>query len=335
MAPSRRSFLGAALAAVAAPSARLARAADPDPLPSWNDLASKRAILDFVARTTTEGSPDFVKPYDRIAVFDNDGTLWPEQPWPFEGMFAVARVKAMAPAHPEWKTEQPFKDLLAGNVKGLIDQGLPAVIKLVAVTHTGMTTAAFDATVREWVATAKHPRFDRLYVDLAYRPMLEVLAYLRAKGYKTFIVSGGGAEFMRVWADKVYGIPPEQVVGTMFKMRYELKDDRTELHILPGVMLVDDKGGKPVGIEQVTGRRPVMCFGNSDGDLEMLQWTTVGRTPSFGLIVHHTDAVREWAYDQETHSSGKLVKALEQAPERGWTVVDMKADWKRVFAFEQ
>ncbi|MBX9625119.1 MAG: haloacid dehalogenase-like hydrolase [Gemmataceae bacterium] len=337
MTPTRRSFLGTAALAGVLPALRPGLAKQPaDPLPAWNDCPSKRAILDFVAKTTTEGGPDFVKPYDRVAVFDNDGTLWPEQPWPFEGVFAADRVRAMAAAeHPEWKTTQPFKDIIDGNVKGLIDQGLPAVIKLVAVTHTGMTTAQFDKTVRDWIATARHPRFDRPYTDLAYKPMLEVLAFLRANGYKTFIVSGGGAEFMRVWADKVYGIPPEQVVGTMFKMEYQLKGDRPDLCILPEVMLVDDKGGKPVGIEQVMGRRPVMCFGNSDGDLQMLQWTTIGRKPSFGLIVHHTDAVREWAYDKETHSSGKLVEALKQAPERGWTVVDMKADWKQVFTFKE
>lgn len=337
MTPSRRSFFGAALAASGGYFPHLARAADgADPLPSWNDVASKKAVLDFVAKTTTEGSPDFVKPYDRIAVFDNDGTLWPEQPWPVEAEFAVARVKAMAAGpHPEWKTEQPFKDILDGNIKGLIDQGMPAIIKLMAVTHTGMTTAEFDASVKAWAATAKHPRFNRPFLDLAYQPMLEVLAFVRSKGYKTFIVSGGGAEFMRVWSDKVYAIPPEQVVGTMFQLEYQLKGDKPDLFIQPKLMLVDDKGGKPVGIEQVMGRRPVMCFGNSDGDLEMLQWTTIGRKPAFGLIVHHTDAVREWAYDKETHSSGKLVKALEQAPERGWTVVNMKTDWKTIFTFEK
>ncbi len=336
MTPTRRLFLGTAALAGTSPGLRrgLARPVA-DPLPAWNDCPSKRAVLDFVARTTAEGGPDFVKPYDRIAVFDNDGTLWPENPVPFELAYAFDRVKADAPDHPAWKDTQPFKAVLENDAPTFVALGKKGLVEVLLATHTGMTTAAFDAKVKEWIATARHPRFDRLYTELAYKPMLEVLAYLRANGYKTFIVSGGGAEFMRVWADKLYGIPPEQVVGTMFKMEYRLKADRPELFILPDVMLVDDKGGKPVGIEQVMGRRPVMCFGNSDGDLEMLQWTTIGRRPSFGLIVHHTDAEREWAYDAHPKSSGKLVEALKQAPERGWTVVDMKADWKTIYAFEK
>jgi len=306
-----------------------------DPLPSWNDGPAKSAILAFVEKVTTEGGPDFVKPYDRIAVFDNDGTLWPENPVPFELAFAFDRVQAEAAKHPEWKTKQPFKAVFEKDYPTLVALGKPGLVELLLATHSGMTTEQFDSSVNDWIATAKHPRFKRLYSELAYQPMLEVLTLFRAKGFKTFIVSGGGAEFMRVWSEQVYGIPPEQVVGTMFKTKYVLRDDHPTLEILPEVFFVDDKGGKPVGIEQVMGRRPIACFGNSDGDWEMLQWTTIGRKLSFGLIVHHTDAEREYAYDAHPKSSGKLVEALVAAPKRGWTVVDMKQDWKRIFAFDE
>jgi phosphoserine phosphatase len=306
-----------------------------DPLPSWNEGPAKKAILDFVAKVTRDGGPNFVPIPQRIATFDNDGTLWPENPVPFEVAFIFDRVKADAPKHPEWKEKEPFKAVLENNLPGLMAQGMKGLLELLYATHAGMTTEQFDRTASDWIATAKHPRFGRLYTGLAYQPMRELLAYLRANGFKTFIVSGGGAEFMRVFVEKMYGIPPEQVVGTMLKTKFELRDGTPMLTILPEVVFIDDKAGKPVGIHQLIGRRPLAAFGNSDGDLQMLQWTTIGRNPSFGLIVHHTDAEREYAYDKTPRSSGKLVKALEEAPRQRWTVVDMKKDWKKVFAFEK
>lgn len=305
-----------------------------DPLPSWNDGPAKRSILDFVAKVTTEGSPDFVPAPQRIATFDNDGTLWPENPLPFEVAFIFDRVKRDAPRHPEWKTTQPFKSVLDNDLPGLWAQEKKGLFELVLATHAGMTIDEFEEHVREWIATAKHPRYGRLYSELAYQPMLEVLAYLRASGFKTFIVSGGGSAFMRVFVERLYGIPPEQVVGTMFKTKFELRDGIPALAIEPEAVFIDDKAGKPVGIHQVIGRRPLAAFGNSDGDWQMLQWTTIGRQPSFGLIVHHTDAQREYAYDKVTKSSGKLIEALAEAPRRGWTVVDMRKDWKKIFAFD-
>lgn len=306
-----------------------------DPLPSWNEGSAKKSILDFVVRVTAKDGKDYVKPSERIAVFDNDGTLWPEDPLPFELAFAFDRVKEMAIKKPEWKDKQPFKAVIDDDLPSLLKLGKKGIIELVLATHAGMTTEAFDRSVRDWIASAKHTRWKKPYTDLTYQPMQEVLKLLRANGFKTFIVSGGGAEFMRVWSERVYGIPPEQVVGTMFKTKFELHDDKTALTILPDVVFIDDKAGKPVGIHQVIGRRPIATFGNSDGDLEMLQWTTIGRKPSFGLIVHHTDAEREYAYDKAPKSSGKLVEALKQAPKRGWTVVDMKKDWKKIFAFDK
>lgn len=306
-----------------------------DPLPSWNSGTAKQAILDFVRKTTKEGGPEFVPVGERIAVFDNDGTLWPENPLPFELAFALDRVKSEAAKHPEWKEKQPFKAVLENDHPALVASGKKGLVELILATHTGMTTAEFDLSVKEWITTAKHPRYGKLYTELGYAPMLEVLAHLRANGYKTFIVSGGVSDFMRVWAEKMYGIPPEQVVGTMFETAFELKDDQPRLRILPKIALIDDHGGKPVGIRQVIGRQPVMGFGNSDGDLQMLQWTTIGRKPSFGLIVHHTDEEREYAYDEKPKSSGKLIEGLKEAPTRSWTVVDMKRDWNRVFRFDQ
>jgi phosphoglycolate phosphatase-like HAD superfamily hydrolase len=308
--------------------ADIARAADA--LPSWNDTASKRAVVAFVEKVTTAGSPDFVPPAERIAVFDNDGTLWAEQPVYFQLAFALDRVKALAPQHPEWKEKEPFASLLKGDLKGVLAQGEKGLAEILAVTHSGMTTEEFDAIVKDWLATARHPRFQRPYTDLAYQPMLELLAYLRVKGFKTFIVSGGGVEFMRAFAEKVYGIPPEQVVGSSGKQRFELRDGTPVLLKLPSVDFVDDKEGKPVGIQRFIGRRPIFAFGNSDGDLQMLQWTAAGRGARFMGLVHHTDAKREWAYDRQSHI-GRLDKALDEARSRGWTVVDMKADWKTVF----
>jgi len=304
-----------------------------DPLPSWNDTATKKAIITFVDRVTKEGSPDFVAPAERIAVFDNDGTLWAEQPMYFQGLFLVDRVKALAPQHPEWRTKEPFASLLKGDMKGVAAAGEKGAIEMLAATHTGMTTEEFEQMMRDWTATAKHPKTGRLYTEMVYQPMLELLAYLRANGFKTFIVSGGGIEFMRPWTEKVYGIPPEQVVGSSVKLKFEMRDGRPVLVKLPAVDLNDDKEGKPVGIQSRIGRRPIAAFGNSDGDLQMLQWTTAGSGPRFALIVHHTDTEREWAYDRKSHV-GKLDKAWDEAVAKGWTVVDMKNDWKRVFPWE-
>ena len=317
----------ATLAALAVTAA--ARA--PDPLPSWNDGAAKKAILQFVARVTQEGSPDFVPPAERIAVFDNDGTLWAEQPMYFQGFFVLDRVKALAPQHPQWKTKEPFASLLKGDMKGVAAAGEKGAVELLAATHTGMTTEEFTRTVSDWIATARHPGTGKLYTEMVYQPMLELLAYLRANGFKTFIVSGGGIDFMRPWTERVYGIPPEQVVGSSVKTRFEMRGNTPVLVKLPEIDLNDDKEGKPIGIHSRIGRRPIAAFGNSDGDLAMLQWTAAGAGPHFCLYVHHTDAQREWAYDRASHI-GRLDKGLDEAKARGWTVVSMRDDWKTIFA---
>jgi haloacid dehalogenase-like hydrolase len=308
--------------------------AQADPLPSWNDGAAKSAITNFVARVSTQGGPDFVPPDQRIATFDNDGTLWIEQPMYVQFAFVLDRVKALAPQNPAWKTKQPFKAVLDGDMKALAASGEKGLVELMAVTHAGMTVDEFAKLVTEWLATARHPRFKRPYTELVYQPMLEVLAYLRANGFKTFIVSGGGIEFMRPWTEKVYGIPPEQVVGSSIKTKFQMRDGQPVLFRLPQINFIDDKTGKPVGINQHIGRRPIAAFGNSDGDLEMLQWTTMsGSGARLGLIVHHTDAEREYAYDRQSHV-GKLDLALDGAAVNKWTLADMKKDWKRVFAFD-
>jgi len=304
-----------------------------DPLPSWNETASKKAIITFVERVTKQGSPDFVPEAERIATFDNDGTLWAEQPMYFQLLFALYRVKVLAPQHPEWATTEPFTSLLKGDVKGALAGGEPALMKIVVETHTGMDSVEFSQIVLDWIATAKHPTTGRLFTEMAYQPMLELTAYLRANAFKTFIVSGGGIDFMRPWTEKVYGIPPEQVVGSSGKTRFELRDARPVLMRLPEIDFINDGPGKPVGINAHIGRRPIAAFGNSDGDLQMLEWAKGGGGVRFALIVHHTDAEREWAYDRKS-SVGKLDKALDAAQTEGWTVVDMKNDWKRVFAFE-
>ena len=307
--------------------------AQADPLPSWNDGACKSSITSFVARVTTQGGPDFVPPDQRIATFDNDGTLWVEQPMYVQLAFILDRVRALAPQNPTWKTRQPFKAVLDGDMKALAASGEKGLIELMAVTHAGMTVDEFTRTVSEWLATARHPRFRRPYTELVYQPMLEVLAYLRANGFKTFIVSGGGIEFMRPWTETIYGIPPEQVVGSSIKTRFEMRDGQPRLFRLPQINFIDDKAGKPVGINQHIGRRPVAAFGNSDGDLQMLQWTTMsGSGVRLGLIVHHTDAEREYAYDRRSHF-GRLDLALDAAAVDKWALADMKKDWKRVFAF--
>jgi hypothetical protein len=303
-----------------------------DTLPSWNDTAAKKAIFDFVERVTKQGSPDFVPPAERIATFDNDGTLWAEQPLYSQLLFALDRVKALAPQHPEWKTTEPFASLLKSDVKGALAGGEPALMKIVVATHSGMSSAEFDRIVLDWIGTAKHPVTKRLYTEMVYQPMLELTAYLRANGFKTFIVSGGGIDFMRPWTEKVYGIPPEQVVGSSGKTKFQMVDGKPVLMRLPEIDFINDGPGKPVGINEHIGRRPIAAFGNSDGDMQMLQYTTGGSGPHFGLIVHHTDAEREWAYDR-TSQVGKLDKALDTAPVAGWTVVDMKNDWKTIFPF--
>jgi phosphoglycolate phosphatase-like HAD superfamily hydrolase len=315
------------LVALASLGAAEARAADP--LPSWNAGASRDAIVQFVSKVTRPG-PDFVPAAERIATFDNDGTLWAEQPMYFQLAFALDRVKALAPQHPEWKDKEPFASLLKGDLKGALAGGEPAILQIVVATHAGTTTDEFDAIVRDWVKTAKHPRTGRLYTEMVYQPMLELLAYLRAQQFKTFIVSGGGIDFMRPWAEKAYGIPPEQVVGSSIKAKLEMRDGKPVLVRLPELNFIDDKEGKPVGIHQHIGRRPILAFGNSDGDLQMLQWTTAGSGARLALIVHHTDADREWAYDRTSHI-GRLDKALDEAQAKGWTVVDMKKDWKVVY----
>jgi len=301
-----------------------------DPLPSWNDGKTKEAIIDFVTRVTTEGSPDFVPVPQRIATFDNDGTLWAEQPIYFQLFFAIDRVKALAPQHPEWNTQEPFASLLKGDVKNALSGGMKSVGEIVMATHAGMTTDEFEVIVRDWIATAKHPVTGRRFTEMVYQPMLELLEYLRANGFKTFIVSGGGIEFMRPWTEAVYGIPPEQVVGSSIVTKFELRDGVPVLVRQPKLDFVDDKEGKPVGINLHIGRRPIAAFGNSDGDLQMLQYTAGGDGARFLLYVHHTDAEREWAYDRDS-TVGKLDQGLDVARERGWTVVDMKNDWKLIF----
>jgi phosphoserine phosphatase len=305
-----------------------------DPLSSWNDGKAKQSVVAFVEKVTKEGSPDFVPAPERIATFDNDGTLWAEQPMYFQLLFALDRVKTLAPQHPEWKDKEPFASLLKGDVKGALAGGEPAIFQIVMATHAGMTTEEFEKIVKDWIATARHPKTKKPYTEMVYQPMLDLLAYLRLNGFKTFIVSGGGAEFMRPWTEKVYGIPPEQVIGSSIKTKFEMRDGKPVLVRLPEINFIDDKAGKPVGINSQIGRRPIAAFGNSDGDLEMLQWATAGEGARLAVIIHHTDAEREWAYDR-TSSVGKLDKALDEAKAKGWTVVDMKKDWKRIFPFEK
>ena len=312
-----------------------AEPAKSEALSSWDDGTSKKAIVDFVARVTREDGPDFVKPEERIATFDHDGTLWAEQPMYFQIAFAMDRVRALAPKHPDWKTKQPFKAVLDRDIKALAALGETGFVKIMAVTHTGMTTADFSQIVAAWIATARHPRFNRLYTELVYQPMLELLSFLRANSFKTFIVSGGGVEFMRVFTERVYGIPPEQVVGSSGIVRYQMQPNYKPVLIKEGkIEFVDDGPGKPVGINRFIGKRPVFAFGNSDGDQQMLEWTAAGTGARFMGLVHHTDAEREWAYDRKS-PIGRLDKAWDEAVKRGWTVTNMKTEWKKVFAFEQ
>jgi phosphoserine phosphatase len=328
----------AALLAIAAFTAASSRAAGP--LPSWNDTATRKAIVEFVEKVTTEGSPDFVPPAERIATFDNDGTLWPSHPMYIQLAFVLDRIKAMAPQHPEWKNTPPFKAVLAGDLGALAAAGEEGMVELVMASHAGMTTGEFEAIVADWFKKARHPRFKRRYTELAYQPMLELLAYLRANGFKTYIVSGGGVEFMRPMTEAVYGIPPEQVVGSTVKTRYEIKDGKPVLMRLPEIDFIDDKAGKPVGINNNIGRRPIAAFGNSSGDREMLEWTGAGAGARLMMLVFHDDAVREYAYGPadglpDTKFGTFPESLMQEAEKKGWVVISMKNDWKRVFAFEQ
>jgi phosphoglycolate phosphatase-like HAD superfamily hydrolase len=303
-----------------------------DPLPSWREGAAKAAIIEFVAGVTRRDGPTYSPPAARIAVFDNDGTLWAEQPAYFQLLFAVDRIKALAPQRPEWKEKEPYASILKGDVKRALASGEHALQEILAATHAGSTTDEFDAVVKEWLATARHPRFKRPYTDIVYQPMLELLRYLRENEFRTFIVSGGGVEFLRAFAEETYGIPPEQVIGSSGKQKFELRDGKPVLVKLPAVDFVDDKEGKPINIQKIIGRRPLAAFGNSDGDLAMLQWTCSGEGARLCLFVHHTDAEREWAYDRQSHI-GRLDKGLEQAQRDGWIVVSMRTDWRRIFPF--
>jgi hypothetical protein len=328
----RRRFLAFVLAFAAGLAGGAPALAQTDPLPSWNEGSAKQAIISFVRATTTQGSPRFVPPAERIATFDNDGTLWAEQPLYFQLLFALDRVKALAPRHPEWKTKEPFASLLKGDVRKALAGGEKAIAEIVMVTHAGMTTEEFEEIVKDWIATAKHPKTGRLFTQMVYQPMLELLAYLRANGFKTFIVSGGGIEFMRPWTERVYGIPPEQVVGSSIKTKYEMRDGKPVLVRLPEIDFIDDKTGKPVGINSHIGRRPVAAFGNSDGDRQMLEWTQGGGGARLMMLVHHDDAAREWAYGPKSKIGTFSDSLMAEAGKQGWVVISMKNDWKIIFA---
>ena len=330
MLKSQRALLRSCIGFVFIAATLICGHAQTDPLPSWNDTAPKKAIETFVDKVTKEGSPDFVPVDERIATFDNDGTLWVEQPMYVQLAFIIDRVRQLAPQHPEWKTTQPFKGVLDGDIKAVMATGEKGLMQLMAATHAGMSVDEFHKIVTDWLATAQHPRFKRPYTQCVYQPMLELLSYLRANGFKTYIVSGGGVEFMRPWTEKVYGVPPEQVVGSSIKTKWQMVDGNPVLIRLPEMNFIDDKEGKPVAINQFIGRRPIAAFGNSDGDQQMLQWTAAGDGARFMLLVHHTDAEREYAYDRKS-AFGQLDKALDEANARGWTVVDMKNDWKTIF----
>jgi phosphoserine phosphatase len=304
-----------------------------DPLSSWNEGPSKESILRFVEVVTAEGGAEFVPPLDRIAVFDNDGTLWSEKPYYFQLAFALDRIKALAPQHPEWQEQQPFKAVLEDDLEGFLAGGMKAILDVLVVTHGGNTTDEFEQVVSDWIDSARHPRTGRLYTEMVYQPMLELLDYLRANDFQTYIVSGGGIEFMRAWVEDVYDIPPEQVIGSSIETKFEMREDGPVLVRIPKVDFVDDNEGKPVGIHKFIGRRPILAFGNADGDHQMLQWTAAGAGARFMGLVHHTDAEREWAYDRDS-LVGRLDKALDDAQEKGWTVVDMKREWQVIYPFD-
>lgn len=335
MADFQRWPAGLAIACLAALMSVLAGCAQTasDPLPSWNDGVAKQDIVTFVARVTEAGSPDYVPPAERIAVFDNDGTLWAEQPLYFQTFFIFDRIRALAPQHPEWTDQEPFASVLRGDPQAALAGGDAALVAMALATQAGMTTDEFRALAGDWIATARHPATGRLFTEMTYAPMLELLSYLRANGFKTFIVSGGGVEFMRAWSERVYGIPPEQVIGSSVRTRFELRDGVPAIVRLPELAFRNDAAGKPAAIQHHIGRRPIAAFGNSDGDLPMLQWTCTAPGPRFCLFVHHTDADREWAYDRRS-DIGRLDRGLDAARAGGWTIVSIRSDWKRVFAFE-
>lgn len=304
-----------------------------EPLPSWRETAPRAALMSFVEQVTTEGSKQFVPAEQRIAVFDNDGTLWSEQPIYFQLLFAFDELKRMAPDHPEWKDQQPYKAVLENDQQTLAATGMDGLMKIVGVTHTGMSTEAFIGRAKAWLAKARHPKSGKPFTEMTYQPMHELLDYLRSKGFKTYIVSGGETAFMRAFAEEVYGIPPEQVIGTNFVTQYQMIDGQPGLLRTPKLAHNDDGPGKPESIDSIIGRRPILAFGNSDGDLQMLQWTAAGKGARFMGLVHHTDAAREWAYDRQS-KIGRLDKALDEAKSQGWTVVDMASDWARIYPFE-
>ena len=306
-------------------------AAATDPLPSWNDGKTKQSIVEFVHRATTPGNPGFVPASERVATFDNDGTLWAEQPMYFQLFFVVDRVKELAPQHPEWKSQEPYASILKGDMKAMFAGGEKSILEVVTATHAGMSTTEFEALVKKWIATARHPVTKRLFTEMVYQPMLELLAYLRANGFKTFIVSGGGIEFMRPWTEAVYGIPPDQVVGSSIKTQYQMTDKGPVLMRLPELNFIDDKGGKPVGINSHIGMRPVAAFGNSDGDQQMLEWTQAGGDARLMMLVHHDDAAREWAYGPKSPIGTFSDALMTEANERGWVVISMKNDWKVIY----
>ena len=327
------SYLRTCVLLAMGPAILAGRVALADPLPSWNEGSAKQALVEFVRAVTDKSSPKYVPPEQRIATFDNDGTLWAEQPMYFQGFFAFDRVKTLAPQHPEWKERQPFKAILENDRKALLASGEKGAVEVLMASHAGMTTQEFERIVKDWLATAKHLRFNRPFTDLVYQPMLEVIAFLRTNGFKTFIVSGGGIEFVRTFSEERYGIPPEQVIGSSIVTKFEVRDGRPVLVREPKLDFIDDGPGKPVGIQKFIGRRPIAAFGNSDGDLQMLQWTAAGQGSRFMFLVRHTDAEREWTYDRQS-PIGRLDKALDEAQRHGWTVVDMKRDWKQVFPFK-
>lgn len=301
-----------------------------DPLPSWNNGIAKQSILDFVSETTDPESGTFIPLSERIVVFDNDGTLWSEQPYYFQLQFAIDRIRQLAPGHPEWKNQQPFKAVLEDDITAIMESGVPGLLQLVIASHTGMNAMEFKAIVRDWISTARHPKTGKLYREMVYQPMLEVLDHLRENGFKTYIVSGGGTDFIRPWAEDVYGVPPEQVIGSTIKTEFTMVDGNPEIIRLGEISVINDKEAKPLEIEKIIGKRPVAAFGNSDGDLQMLQWTAAGEGKRLLVYIHHTDAEREWAYDRDSHV-GKFDKGLDEAAARTWTVVDMKKDWKFIY----
>jgi haloacid dehalogenase-like hydrolase len=333
MKKSQNPFVTLVLSLLLLSTGAFAQSSSGDPLPSWNEGKTKSDILNYVQDVTNTKSENFIPIADRIATFDNDGNLWSEQPAYFQLFFAIDRITAMSADHPEWKDEQPFKAVLEGDMQELARQGEHGILKLVMASHAGNTTGEFETIVKEWLATAKHPRFNRHYTELVYQPMLELLDYLRVNDFKTFIVSGGGIEFMRPWVEGVYGIPRDQVIGSSIKTEFVYNNGRPVINRLAEIDFIDDKEGKPVGINRFIGRKPVFASGNSDGDLQMLQYAASNSFKSFMLYVHHTDADREWAYDRDSHI-GRLDKGLDEAEKHGWTVIDMKRDWKVIYPFE-